>query len=56
VVVGDFDLVGISLLPMEADSILLVDSNAVLSAPLARKKLQTVPGRDGQFAKIPNAI
>jgi hypothetical protein len=40
---------GISVLPAEADSPLVVDPNAVLSCAASREALQTVPGRDAQL-------
>ena len=41
-VVGDFDIVGITALPYETDSPLLVDAYAVLTFPVAAKRLQMV--------------
>jgi hypothetical protein len=39
VVVRDFDLVGIAAPPIKADSVAIVDSNAVLSAAISAKAL-----------------
>jgi hypothetical protein len=41
-VIGDFHVVGILAAPHEADPPLIVDSNAVLAAPVAFQLLQTI--------------
>lgn len=41
-VVGDLDVVGITTLPYETDSPLLVDADAVLTFPAAAKSLQMI--------------
>jgi hypothetical protein len=56
VVVGDFNLVDIAVPPIKADSILVVDPNAMLPFPISTKTLQPVSGRDREFLKIANAI
>jgi hypothetical protein len=45
VVVRDFDVVGIAILPSEANAILIVHPNAVLSYPVAAQPLEAITGR-----------
>jgi len=45
VVIGDFNLLGTGVRPGEADPVLLVDPNAVLSFPLSRQGFQSVTRR-----------
>ncbi len=42
VVVDNFDLVGISVSPFEADSVLLIDANAVLPCSIPTQCLKTI--------------
>jgi hypothetical protein len=56
VIIGDFDFVGISILPPETYAIPFVDSDAVLPAPFSTKTFQPVAGRNGQVPKISHAI
>jgi hypothetical protein len=56
VVVTDLDLVGTSSLPSEADPILIVDSNAVLTQPIAAQRLQAIPGWNGELMQCPHPI
>ena len=44
VVIDDFDFVGISILPSKTNSVLFVDSYAVLPRSIAPKSLETIPG------------
>lgn len=55
-VVRDFDFICISRFPPEADPVLIVDSDAVLAAPMAPKWLQPVPGWNRQLVKISDSI
>jgi hypothetical protein len=55
-IVRDFDVVRISGLPTKADSILIVDPDAVLSLSIATEPLEAVPGGNRQFAKIADAV
>jgi hypothetical protein len=48
-VVRDFDLVGIAVPPTKADSVAVVDPNAVLPQPISTQTLQSVSGRHRQF-------
>ena len=45
-VVDDLDVEGIRAAPHEADSPLIVDSNAVLSLPRSLQRLEAISGRD----------
>jgi hypothetical protein len=56
VVVRDFDFVGIAILPLKTNSILLVDANTVLPAPVTNQSFQAVARRDRQLPQLPNAV
>jgi len=56
VVVRDFNFVGISLLPAEANTILLIDTNAMSAAPRSCQTLKPVHWRDSQFQQVENTI
>lgn len=56
VIIGDFDFVGISCLPTKTNSILIVDTDTMLTLPIASKSLQTISGRDGEIAEVANPI
>jgi hypothetical protein len=45
-VFGDFDIMGSVLFPGKADSILIVDSDAVLSVAISLESLQAIAGRN----------
>jgi hypothetical protein len=55
-VIRDFDVVGIPGLPTEADSILIVDPDAVLPPSIAAKPLKAVPGGNRKLTNIANAV
>ena len=46
VLFGDFDVLGMSGTPSKADSILIIDPDAVLSFPVASQSLQLIAGRN----------
>jgi hypothetical protein len=56
VVVRDLDFVGIASLPPKADSILVVDLDAVLPTSVAVKLLKVIPWRDSKFQQVLNVI
>lgn len=56
VVVGDFDLVGITALPSETNPVLIVDPNAMLAGPIAPEAFQPVARWHGQFSELPHSI
>jgi hypothetical protein len=51
VVVRDFDLVGIAILPSEANAILFVHPDAVLSRTVVAQPLETITWRSSQFTE-----
>lgn len=55
-IVRDFDFVGIAILPPEANSILIVDPNAVLACAIATEPLKSVSGWNSQVLKTLNPI
>src|SRR2546430_5958004 len=55
-VVNDLDLMGITLLPSEADAPLIVDPNTVLPSALPSKLLEPVPRRDTQIIESLSGI
>jgi hypothetical protein len=44
-VIRDLHIIGIGSAPFEANSVLIVDTDAVLALPIAVKLLQSVSGR-----------
>ena len=56
VVVRDFDVVRIAIVPAKADAILLVDADAVLTRAIAAEPLEPVARGDGQFGDIPYSV
>ena len=55
-VIRDFDVVRIPGLPMKADSILIVDPDAVLPLPITAEPLKAVSERNRKLANIANAV
>jgi len=51
VVIGDLDIVCSIVLPDKADAELIVDSYAVLAAPVALQSLQPIPWRSSQVVE-----
>jgi hypothetical protein len=51
VIVGDFDVVGVAIAPNEAKPPLVVDADAVLSAPIILQRLQMVAFGQPQIGK-----
>ena len=47
-IISDFDLIGIALLPREADAPLLIDTDAPLTFTVSAKFLKMVTRRDAQ--------
>ena len=48
-VIDDFHIAGIAVPPHEADAIMIIDSDAVLTLSLAVQSLQPVSGRNIQI-------
>lgn len=55
-VVRDFDFVGMTPLPAEADSVLVIDTDTVLTATISLQTLQSIVWRHCKFPKISNPI
>ena len=55
-VVRDFDVVGIAVLPPEANPELIVDADTVLAATGATQRLQSISRRNRQLPQFPNAV
>jgi hypothetical protein len=55
-VVCNFNLVGISSLPSEANPILIVDPDAVLSPPVAAQPFQTIPWWNSKLKQVPHPV
>jgi len=51
VIVSDLDVISVILPPFEADSVLVVDSDAVLSLPVAMQFLEPVSRRNSQVVE-----
>ena len=43
-VVHDFDIVGVAIPPLEADSVAVVDADTVLPVPIGFERFQMKPG------------
>jgi hypothetical protein len=52
VVVNDFDIMGSIILPYKADTELIVDTDAVLTLPVADEGLQAIARRNSQIVQI----
>jgi hypothetical protein len=50
-VIDDFNLGRIAVLPAETDSPLIIDSNTVLTAPISGESFQSISGWDPQIGK-----
>lgn len=55
-IVRDLNLVGIASLPSETNPILIVDPNAVLSAPFSAQSFQVIPSWNSKFADVSDSI
>jgi hypothetical protein len=56
VVVRDFDIVGITVLPAKADAVLLIDSDTMLAGPIPLEAFEAVTWRYSQLAQVSNPI
>lgn len=50
-IVGDFDVVGVALVPTKANSPLVVDADAVLTGTVATEQFEVIPGGNSQVAQ-----
>ncbi|OGB98202.1 MAG: hypothetical protein A3G35_16715 [candidate division NC10 bacterium RIFCSPLOWO2_12_FULL_66_18] len=55
-VVRDLDIVGIAILPAQADTILLIDADTMLAGPFPFEAFEVVTRRYSQLAQIANPI
>jgi hypothetical protein len=56
VVVGDFDFVGIAILPPETEPVLIIDPNTVLPRAAAPQPFQSIAGGNAQLPEVPNPV
>ena len=56
VVVDDLHVFGVAILPDETDPVLIVDSDAVLSAAIAREGFQPIAGKCRQVSKFAGSV
>ena len=52
VIVDDLHIVSVAIVPDEADAVLIVDPNAVLTTSIARERLEPVAGERRQVSKL----
>jgi hypothetical protein len=55
-VVRDLDFVGMAVLPLEAQSVLIIETYAVLAGTITPKSLEPIPRWHAQFLKCPDAV
>ena len=48
-IIDDFHIIGVSIAPGKANAKLIVDSDTVLSGPVARECLKSIAGRVAQI-------
>jgi len=53
VIIGNFDVIGVSISKLKAKPVAVVDSNTVLSLAIAFQRFQSISRRRGQIAKPP---
>lgn len=51
-VVDDFDLFRTRCFPDEANAVLVIDPDTVLTAPISSQRLQLIPGRHAQVGEF----
>jgi hypothetical protein len=56
VIVDDLDVVRGTLQPAEAESVLVIDPDAVLAVPVAPQSLEPIAGRDGEQGECADCI
>ena len=55
-VIRDFDFVGMAPLPAETDSVLIIDTNTMLTAPTSLQTLQSIARRHRKFTKVSDPV
>jgi hypothetical protein len=56
VVVSDFDLAGIAVLPTKADPILVIDANTVLAFSVPLERLEMIARGDRQLTEFAHSV
>jgi hypothetical protein len=56
VIVDDLHIVGVSVVPDEADAVLIVDPNTVLAMSIARERLESVARERRQISKFASGM
>jgi hypothetical protein len=55
-IVGYFNVIGIPVFPVKADSPLIVDPHAVLPLAIALEDLKPIARRDSEVLKVPGLV
>jgi len=56
VVIDDFDIPGVAVIPFEADSPLIIDSDAVLAFPVILQLLEAIAWRDSEVIEADGSM
>ena len=55
-IVNELHVLRVAVLPDEADAVLIVDPDTVLSAPIARQRFQPIAGKCRQVSKLASGV
>ena len=55
-VIGDFYIISVTVSPDKADSVLIVDANAVLAFPVSRQRFEMIAWEDCKVAQLTRAV
>ncbi len=55
-VIDNFDIPGVAVLPFEADSPLIIDSDAVLAFPVILQLLEAIAWRDSEVVEADGSV
>lgn len=55
-IVHDLHIIGVPIVPDEADAVLIVHANAVLAPPVASERLEPVTGERRQVAEFASRV
>lgn len=55
-IVDDLHVIGVTVVPDEANAVLIVDANAVLATSIARERLESVTGERRQVPKLASGM
>jgi hypothetical protein len=56
VVIDDLNVIGIAFAPTEANSVLIIDTYAVLPLPASSEFFEPVPRRSSQIAEVDRCV